>query len=236
MILELHANASATDSAIASVVLALHITAGLVGLIAGGIALVVGKGSWLHRRSGVYFVAAMLVMSTIGGLVAPLLPQRSSIVPAALTFYLVATGWMAVRRRARTIGAFEVAAFVFAWVFVCLGVAFAVEASDDPRGQLDGAGPAVYLVFAAITGLAGTLDGFVLARGGVDGAHRIARHAWRMCVALLIAASSFFLGQQQLFPRALRGSPLLYLPELAILATMIFWLVRIYAGRVRSAR
>jgi len=48
-----------------------------------------------------------------------------------------------------------------------------------------------------------------------------------MCVALLIASFSFFLGQQQVFPASVRGSPLLFVPEIAILAVMIFWLVRV---------
>lgn len=52
-----------------------------------------------------------------------------------------------------------------------------------------------------------------------------------MCVALLIAAFSFFLGQPQVFPRFLRGSALLLVPELAIVAAMIFWLIRVrYPG------
>jgi hypothetical protein len=34
----------------------------------------------------------------------------------------------------------------------------------------------------------------MLARGGVLGAKRIARHLWRMCFGLFIAAGSFFLG------------------------------------------
>jgi hypothetical protein len=37
-------------------------------------------------------------------------------------------------------------------------------------------------------------DARMLARGGVLGAKRIARHLWRMCFGLFIAAGSFFLG------------------------------------------
>jgi hypothetical protein len=48
-----------------------------------------------------------------------------------------------------------------------------------------------------------------------------------MCVALLIAAFSFFLGQPQVFPASVRGSALLYIPEIAVLGLMIFWLVRV---------
>jgi len=42
--------------------------------------------------------------------------------------------------------------------------------------------------------LAGAGDVRMLVRGGVFGAKRIARHLWRMCFGLFIAAGSFFLG------------------------------------------
>jgi hypothetical protein len=48
-----------------------------------------------------------------------------------------------------------------------------------------------------------------------------------MCFALFIAAGSFFLGQQQVFPASVRGSPFLFVPVVAVLAVMIFWLARI---------
>jgi len=48
-----------------------------------------------------------------------------------------------------------------------------------------------------------------------------------MCFALFIAAGSFFLGQQQVFPVSVRGSPLLLVPVLAVLALMLFWLCRV---------
>jgi hypothetical protein len=71
------------------------------------------------------------------------------------------------------------------------------------------------------------LDLRMILRGGVFGAQRIARHLWRMCVALLITAASFFLGQQQVFPAPLRGSPFPFVPEITVLGLLIFWLVRV---------
>ena len=69
---------------------------------------------------------------------------------------------------------------------------------------------------------------------GVFGVQRITRHIWRMCVALLIAAFSFFLGQQQVFPASVRGSPLLLVPEIAVLGVMVFWLVRVRFNKTFS--
>ena len=66
----------------------------------------------------------------------------------------------------------------------------------------------------------------MIMRGGIVGARRIARHLWRMCLALLIATFSFFPGQTKIFSRALRAMPVLYLPHILLLGAMIFWLIR----------
>jgi hypothetical protein len=52
-----------------------------------------------------------------------------------------------------------------------------------------------------------------------------------MCAALAIAALSFFIGQQRVMPSFMQGSPLLAIPPLATLATMLFWLLRLRFGR-----
>ncbi len=53
-----------------------------------------------------------------------------------------------------------------------------------------------------------------------------------MCYALFIAALSFFLGQADEFPDALRHSALLAIPVLVPFLAMLYWLWRI---RVRPA-
>ena len=63
--------------------------------------------------------------------------------------------------------------------------------------------------------------------GGISGRQRIARHLWRMCFGWFIATGSFFLGQQQVFPARLRGSPALLVPALLPLALLIFWMIRV---------
>jgi hypothetical protein len=85
---------------------------------------------------------------------------------------------------------------------------------------------------AAVLLLAAAGDIRMLARGGISGRPRIARHLWRMCFGLFIATGSFFLGQQQVFPAFLRGS--IFLTILAVLPfpLMIYWLIRI---RFRNA-
>ena len=47
-----------------------HIIAGLLAITAGFAALFAAKGGKLHRRGGIVFVGAMIVMAGIGGVMA----------------------------------------------------------------------------------------------------------------------------------------------------------------------
>lgn len=211
----------------ATVVLALHIGAGGLGLVSGGTALIVRKGGRPHRWAGTVFVISMVTMGGIGAAVAPLLPQRSSVVPGLLAGYLAASAWITVRRPAGALGVSEVGAFLFALAAAGAGLAFGLQALGSPQGLLDGDPPARFFIFGGFAALAAALDLRMILNGGVTGARRIARHLWRMDAALLLAAVSFFLGQQGVFPPALRGSPILLAPELAIIGLMVYWLVKL---------
>jgi hypothetical protein len=86
----------------------------------------------------------------------------------------------------------------------------------------------MYFFMGSVMLRAGAGDIRMLVRGGVFGAKRIVRHLWRMYLGFFIATGSFFLGQQQVFPRWLRGSPALFIPALLPLALLIFWLFRVW--------
>jgi hypothetical protein len=237
MILELGTNPSPLVRGVAALVLALHVTAGCVGVFSGAAALLSRKGSPLHRRAGNWFFVAMLTMSAIGACLAPFLPHRISAVAGALTFYLVATSWVTIRRKEGSAGSFETGAFLFALGIAATGVTLGLMGASTASGLLDGEPYQGAFVFAGAAALAAGGDLAVMVRRGISGARRLTRHLWRMCVALLIGATSFFLGQPQFFPASLRGSFILYVPEIAILVLLLFWLVRLrFAGRDRYAR
>src|ERR1700737_1212187 len=61
----------------------------------------------------------------------------------------------------------------------------------DATGLKDGIPAAGYFVFGSVALLAAALDVGMFIRGGVSGVHRIARHLWRMCFAMLITTISF---------------------------------------------
>ena len=202
---------------VAGLILFTHIGAGLVSLVAGTAAVTVAKGGRGHRIAGNAFVAAMSIMAGIGAVVSPLLPERANVVPGVFAFYLVATAWMTVRRPAGTTGRLEIAAALVAFGVAAMGATLGLRAAASPDGMLDAAPGSDYFVFAVFPLLAGLLDLRVIGRGGSSGAGRLARHLWRMGFALFIAASSLFLGQQRVFPVALRGASVRFVPELAVL-------------------
>lgn len=190
----------------AAALLFAHIAGGSLALVAGAVALALRKGSRRHALAGTLFFAAMLAMAAIGALVSPLLvappgdPRWFDSLAGCFTLYLVATGWATVRRRPGTTGRFEVFAALYACVAATAAIGFAVQAAGRPGGTLAGYGPEGYGIFAALFALAACLDLSAIRRGGVAGIPRLARHLWRMCAALFIAAGSFFFGQQQVMP------------------------------------
>ena len=230
----------------AAAILVLHIAGGSIALVAGAAALGFRKGSPRHALAGTVFFGSMLVMAGIGAVVAPFLesprgdPRWFDSLAGLFTLYMVATGWMTVRRRAGTTGSFEIAAFLFAALASAYAASLAVTASKSPGATLGGYGAEGYGFVAILFALAAALDLKVILSGGVSGAPRIARHLWRMCVGLFIAAGSFFLGQQKVMPEFVQGSPLLVIPPFAVLALMTFWLLRPrfarLAGRLTGAR
>ncbi len=228
-VLVLPPESSQAALAAADIVLVLHITGGSAAMISGAVALLARKGEDLHRAAGTLFFLSMLLTAAIGATVAPFLTdgQRPNTVAGVLAFYLVLTAWTAVRRQDGGVDRFAILGFFVALGTAVAGVLFALEAQSSPTGTIDGSPPQAFYLFMIVGGVAAASDLKVIVRGGISGAPRIARHLWRMCVGLFIAAGSFFLGQQQVFPPSVRGSLILFVPVFAPLLFLLFWLVRV---------
>lgn len=110
-----------------------------------------------------------------------------------------------------------------------------LETGQTLSRSKDGIPAAVFFVFGGVAVLAAALDVRMIARGGVRGPSRLARHLWRMCMACFIAVMSFFAGQPQFFPEAVRKSGVLPIPGLVVLALLAFWLVRVKSRAPRPA-
>jgi len=199
-------------------------------LIAGAITLYAVKGGNLHRKCGLIFVAAMLLMAATGSLLAVLTQERTSVMGGVLVLYLVLTSVLTIRRPARR---FDWAGIVAALAALSISFAFfalAFEGLNSTTGMIDGLPPQPMLVFGAVALMAGLGDLRVTLAPEVRRPYRIARHLWRMCFALLMAAVSFFLGQPQMIPELFRHTALLATPPLAVVVLMLYWVVRVRWG------
>jgi len=229
MILHVAAGGAWWRFAAANLLLFLHIAGGTVGIISGAIALLARKGGRLHRAAGTVFLVSMLTMATIGAATSPFLPVPSmpNVVAGTLTLYLVATGWVAIKRENGRIGRFEKSGLGVALAIVAAGAIFILMAMNRPTGTVGKTPPQAFYVFAIVGAIAAAGDLKMILRGGLSGSSRIARHLWRMSAALTIASGSFFLGQQRIMPVFIQGSPWLFAPVIAPLLLMLFWLIRV---------
>jgi hypothetical protein len=210
-----------------SPLLALHITAGTLGMLSGFVAVFLLKGSRRHGLAGKVFVISMLGLSASGVYLAIMKSQPGNILGGTLTFYLVATAWMTARHRDGALGIFDWGALLVALAVAACQLTFGLEATLSQTGLKYGYPPGPYFFMGSVAVLAVTGDVRMLVRGGISGAQRIARHLWRMCFALFIAASSIFLARQQLFPASLRKAGVLIFLSILPLLLMIFWLLRV---------
>jgi uncharacterized membrane protein len=213
-----------------------HVGAGFVGILSGAVAIAFRKGSRRHALAGRVFVIAMLCMAGAGASMAfvkyhfqNVELQITNIFAGTLTCYLVATAWTTVRRKEGETGISDWLALLVPLASGTAMLIYGVQAVQSPTGLKYGYPPALYFIWAAISLLSAAGDVRLLARGGVFfGSQRIVRHLWRMCFGLFIASGSFFLGQQKVFPVALRGLKVWFVPAFLPLFLLIFWLLRVW--------
>jgi uncharacterized membrane protein len=207
-------------------ILWIHIASGLIALLSGTLAIAVRKGGAIHARAGTWFFAAMLVLGGSASILEPFRTPPGSPVTGIFVVYFIATSWVAARRRDGTTGRFEIIACVAA---LGLGAAMIWGGLSGASRTPVGSGPVFAL--AGLILLAGLLDLNAILRARLTPVQRISRHLWRMCFAFFIATGSFFLGQQQVLPQAVRGAPILFVLAFAPFAAMAFWLVRVRIGK-----
>ncbi len=199
----------------------IHIAGGMIALAAGAAAVAARKGGAVHAAAGTWFCSAMLVLGVTASILEPYRTPPGSPVGGILVCYFVLTAWVTARRRDGTTGKFEMFACAAA-----LGTA-ALMIWGGLTGATTPAGPGPIFALAGFCLLAGLLDLNVVLRGKMSAAQRLSRQVWRICLAFFIATGSFFLGQQDVMPKAVQGSPFLFVLAFAPFAIMIFWLARL---------
>ena len=219
--------------------LLLHATGAALGLLSGAVALIASKGSLLHRRSGRFFVWTMLTMALSGAAMAVAMNNQGNLVAGLLTAYLVATGFLTVRKRTPAVRRAEAAAAAMALALGLFSVTLGFDAASRPGGTRGGIPFVIFFLFGSVALLSALGDIRMVRAGGARGVPRLSRHIWRMCYALWIAAASFFHGPRarvaKLLPEPLMDPLLLALPGLLVLGSMIYWLWRIRPRRSAGA-
>jgi hypothetical protein len=223
-----------------SPILIVHICAGTLGLLSGTAAMSFRKGFPRHALAGKVFVASMLTMAVVAVYLAIVRHEPNNIGGGILTFYLVGTGWLTARRRDGETSRFD-------WVVLLIPLALGILTWMHGLGVVrsgassqDGVPVGMTFFMGSVMLLASAGDVRTLLHGGVCGAKRIARHLWRMCFGLFIAAGSFFLGPSnrplrlssavgigQHLPPALFSTTLYLILTILPLILLVFWLVRV---------
>ncbi|HYU31441.1 MAG TPA: DUF2306 domain-containing protein [Thermoanaerobaculia bacterium] len=219
--------------------LTIHIAAGALAIVLGAVALLAKKGGTLHRRSGLLFVCAMLVMgfsaSILGFLKSPTDPN---VFTGFMTAYFVGTALTTVRPVSpwtRTINGVALTVVVGLALGTIVG---GVKAFNSP-GLSPGGVPfrtigVMSFVLATVMTLAAVGDVRILRFGLPRGRPRLARHLWRMCFALFIAAGSFFSIRERvakILPEPFTTGPMRALPILLLFGAMFYWLWRVRSRR-----
>ena len=120
--------------------------------------------------------------------------QPNNIGGGILTVYLIGTAWLTARRRDGETNRLD-------WVVLLIPLALGIltwmtglKVVRSGASSQDGVPVGMSFFMGSVMLLAAAGDVRMLLGGGVFGTKRIARHLWRMCFGLFIAAGSFFMG------------------------------------------
>ena len=208
--------------------LSIHIAAGGLAIVLGAIALLVRKGGTIHRRSGLLFVSSMLVLGTTAALLGfRKSPTDGNVFGGLMTVYFVGTALTTVRPVSAWTRRSNVVALTVAIGLVVVNIAGGVKAFNSPRGLLSGVPFVVHFFIAGVMILAATGDVRIMRFGVPHGGPRLARHLWRMCFALFIAAGSFFSIRERvakILPAPFTTASMRALPILLVFGAMFYWL------------
>ena len=216
--------------------LPIHVAAGGLAIVLGGITLLVKKGGTVHRRSGRLFVYAMLLMGTSasilgfrkGGL------ADGNVMGGLVALYFVSTAFTTVRPVSRWTRGINGVALTFAvglGLTAMIGGARALSSPHLSSGGVPYRTIGVVSLFLATVLILSAIGDLRILRFGVpSGGRRLARHLWRMCFALFIAAGSFFSIRARVakvLPQPFTTGWMRALPILLLFGAMFYWLWRV---------
>ena len=129
---------------------------------------------------------------------------------------------------------FNVAALMVVVGLALLTIGGGVKAFNSPGGFHNGVPFPMFFFLATVMLLAAAGDVRIMRSGVPRGGPRLARHLWRMCFALFIAAGSFFSIRERVakvLPEPFTTAPMRALPILLLFGAMFYWLWRVRGRR-----
>jgi hypothetical protein len=145
---------------------------------------------------------------------------------------------MTVRPVSAWTRSFHVVALLVVVALVALSIVGGVKAIQSPHLSPGGVPfrtiGVMSLLLAAVLVLAAVGDVRTLRFGAARGRQRLARHLWRMCFGLYIAAASFFSIRERvakILPEPFTAGPMRALPIVLLFGTMFYWLWRLRGRR-----
>ena len=185
----------------------------MLALVFGYVALYAAKGAAVHRKTGMLFVLAMVThvpqRRLDGGAdqVADIGQRRCG--PADVLFRDHGTHYGQAPPSSGCSWIDRAAVFVALTVSVlAFKAGFDLLTSGRPEAVPS-------FIFGVVGLLAASGDFRMMRAGGIRGPRRIARHLWRMCFAMWVAAASFFWGPPNRVPEAIR------IPALQAVAVLV---------------
>ena len=212
-----------------------HIAGGSVAVASGYVALFARKGAPLHRRMGLVFVYAMLLMGVSASVLAIARGRDSQVGAGLLVAYFLITALTTVREPTRVSRKIDLVMAGIGLGKGLSGIVLTVHALMAGVYLVDGGPVAAGLVANGVLLLAGVGDLRVLRTGVLRGGQRLYRHLWRMCYAFFIATGSFFLGQADEIPAAIRYWPALFVLAFTPLLAIAYWAWRLRPRRQERA-
>ncbi len=210
--------------------LPVHIVAGSLAIVLGGVALLAAKGGTVHRKSGIVFVVAMLTMGISGSVMALRQGFGPNIFGGLTSVYFVTTALTTVRPQSSWTRRVNLGAVVLAVSVALVEIWLGVKAFASPHFMLNGVPGPMLFFLASVTLIASIGDLRVIWSGPLRGRPRLKRHLWRMCFALFIAAGSFFSIRARVakvLPEPFLSAPMRILPILLVFVAMFYWLWRL---------
>lgn len=199
-----------------------HASFGGIALLCAIVAMIVRKGSPLHRKTGLVFAYAMTATTILACVIATIRPNLFLFLIGVFSLYLVLAGWRAGRARARYPARLD-----YLMSFVALAGAAAMIGVGGYRLSNGNDLGTVLLVFGGLFIARAIGDLREFRAGPIGGKQRIIRHLTAMIAAFIAASTAFLVVTAEFLPWFVQW----FGPTVALVPVIIYHRRKLEGGR-----